>query len=654
MLQFAGKRTRGKYFSDRATYLAGHVPNGVKGWLCHSAQAARGTLDQPSWTTLVLGSGCLEALDAEDRAAMTGLARGVVAHLDKHPEADGWFEGDADGALRRFVGGLVGDRVDPKYHSDVAATPLVSDEAADLVLVAALVTRLYHRMKASEVTALTRSGEELATMDRRSVWWPALEATLVKPAVAIADKLRDTLGEDGVSNLVRNVLDAVTGTIDPAGNESCRVALWHLALLTECAWHFLTRHTSVYPGWSDLLLTLALQDAPLQPADLTLAVRDGLVKLRSGMPRPAYEYQGLAATAVSGVFEEKTQHSWERGQTDDPASERSSLYGACAALLNAQASEAASAQQNLRPPVASAFVTTFDLELEMALLRAAASPFLVAVPFRVLVGTLDEPADLKSYPAWIAYVVRPDVDGLEGLLDPTEWIVLRDGLFGGVKSIPPERGGQAAVVAHDNTRLRYGNLPVVVRLSGSPLVRPLSLYDESTSSWKGHLKDLREILGKEFSPPAEPSGNPSDPGVVLEHAVVIDEYAAMQQTAAELFMPSNRARVGLPTELVANKDSRARFWMLLGVQVSDPGMRHRVAFQMSAPALTGIPRVGSPSHPGIVVNRRLTSEDQELLYWFGFDVVHGRCQDFVEDLQRVATHHKERRWHRLNEQCTDR
>lgn len=653
MLQFTGKRSRGKYFGDRSDFLSEHAPDLTEAWLCHSVEGTRGSLAHPSWVTLVLGSGCLEALDAEDRAALGGLASAVIANLGNHPGADDWFEGDAEGALRRFVARLVADRVDPKYRSDAAAAPAVTDDAASLVLLAALMTRLYHRIKASEVTALTRSGDEVATMDRRAVWWPPIKRTLVEPAVRIADELGSRLGDDPVSNLVKDVLGAVKGTISPSGNDPARVALWHLALLTECAWYLLTQHTSVYPGWSDLLLTLAVERSPLRREELALSTRDGLLKLRSGLPRPAFAHQGLAAEAVRGVFEPRTRVSWDRSQAGKASSDRSRLYAACAKLLNAQAAEAASTwPQQLRPPVASAFVTTFDLELEMALLRAAASPFLVVVPFHVLVGGLTKRADVQSHPAWLAYVVRPDIDGVDDLLKPSEWVVLRSDLFQGVAAIPVDRDESTAVVARGDPSLRFGNLPVVVRLSGSPLVTPPPLYDQATNRWTPHVDELKNVPGTSFRPPAEPSGNPRDPGIAIEHAVVIDEYAAMQQTAAELFTPEKNARIGLPTELAGGKGDRARFWMLLGVQVSDPGMRHRVAFQMSAPALTGLVPLSAPTRPGVVVNRRLTSEDQELLHWFGFDVVHGRCQDFVEDLERVAAHHVAGWWHPVDADCT--
>jgi hypothetical protein len=384
-----------------------------------------------------------------------------------------------------------------------------------------------------------------------------------------------------------------------------------------------------------------------------LSAHDGLLKLRTGLPRPAFGHESLAAEAIRRVFLPTTRVSWERGEGGGQLSERSRLYAACAALLNEQARAAASAPQNRRPPVASAFVTTFDVELEMALLSAEASPFLVAVPYHVLVGSLADRAQARSHPVWIAYVVRPGLDGLDGLLAPTEWIVLHNDIFGGVSSIAEQRGGSPAVLAHDATHLRLRNLPVVVRLSGSPLVKPPPLYDPATNTWTELVHELASVPGTTFEPAVEPTGDARDPGMVLEHAVVIDEYAAMQQTAAELFAPGT-GRIGLPTALAGGSSTgdRARFWVLLGVQVGDPGVRHRVAFEMSAPALTDMPRVNAPDRPGVVVNRRLSSEDQELLHWFGFDVVHGRCQDFIDDLERIAAHHAEGWWHPSDAPCS--
>jgi hypothetical protein len=451
--------------------------------------------------------------------------------------------------------------------------------------------------------------------------------------------------------LVKDVLDVIRSTLTPAPGEMARLALWHLNLLTECSWYYLTQGTSVYPGWADLLLALAVKRNVFDPRDLDIVESDGAQRVRTGLPRPAFANPTQAAEAVQQIFLPTTEVSWESAQTSAGSSERSILYATCAALLQAQAfARASETTQNL-PPVASVFITTFDLELEMALLRSShRSPFLVALPFNVLVGSIDDRSSATSHPIWLGYVVRPDIDELEGLLQPTEWVVLREDMFS--EAIPAERGGEPRPLDREQRHLRYGNLPIVVRLSGCPLVAAPSTCSSDARAWLPFVDKLAAVLGEPFlSALGEPTGRSDDPGLMLEHAVVLDEYAAMQQTATELFTPAPNSRIGLPSALAAGETRRPRFWLLLGVQVGDAGMRHRVAFQISSPELTSSAPLQMPKRAGLVVNRRMSSEDQDLLHWFGFDVVQGRCQDFIPDLERLVAHHRVERWHSDDRKC---
>jgi hypothetical protein len=654
-MQFRASRTAGGFYQDRDKYLEVYANVNVGDrWLCHCIAATKGGFEEPGWPTLVLGSGCLEALDAEDRFAMSTLPEAVVGYLERqYPGADEWFDGDASGALRRYVRYLVRDRVDPKYQSTNGSEERTetSDVAVDLVIYTAILTSLYHRVKSYDVTAVTRSGDEIASTDVRSVWWNPLYNTLIEPAFHISTSLKRHLSNRGVDQLIRDVLDAIHSTLTPAPGEVARLALWHLNLLTECSWYYLTQGTSVYPGWADLLLTLAVRRNVFDSKDLDILDSDGAQRVRTGLPRPAFANPTQAAEAVQQIFLPTTVVSWDKSEASPGLSERSLLYATCAALLQAQAKARASETTSVLPPVASAFVTTFDLELEMALLRSVdKSPYLVALPFNVLVGSVDDRSSATSHPIWLGHVVRPDVDGLESLLRPTEWIVLREEMFG--DAIPAERGGKPYPLDYEQRHLRYGNLPIIVRLSGCPLVAPPPVCDHSGGTWLPFVDELAKVLPEQFlTGLGNPTGNADDPGLILEHAIVLDEYAAMQQTATELFTPGPNSRIGLPSALAAGADRRPRFWMLLGVQVGDPGMRHRVAFQISAPELTSSAPLQAPKRAGMVVNRRMSSEDQDLLHWFGFDVIQGRCQDFIQDLERLVAHVRARRWHACDRTC---
>jgi hypothetical protein len=131
----------------------------------------------------------------------------------------------------------------------------------------------------------------------------------------------------------------------------------------------------------------------------------------------------------------------------------------------------------------------------------------------------------------------------------------------------------------------------------------------------------------------------------IQHALLLDEYAAMQQTAAEFFnyrpdqATQNEVRYGLPIE-ITGVDARffARFWTVMGVQVGDSGVRYRLTSQMMSPTMGSGPLRMVPDRSGVVINRRMNSAVRDLLYWYGFDVVKARSEDFLADLDHYVKH----------------
>lgn len=389
-----------------------------------------------------------------------------------------------------------------------------------------------------------------------------------------------------------------------------------IQLLTELCWYSLTQGTSVYPGWNDLLLHLSTRSSP--------ALFD------RWLPRPAFDDIDAACQFVEQRYAATTRLSWNQLEDDDET-DRERFYATVAAILRQQAAlrEGFLQSSPLQPPIASAFVTSFDLELEMAMWRSGTEPFVVAVPMNLL-QDVAEPATCLASVCWLGCLIRPDHDltdeeQLEKLRTPAEadWFLLN---------------GEGAY------ELTYGNYPVVVRLSGSPLMGAPRLWTEDGSDWNDLCRRLLKDYHIEL--PSEPP-DLNEPELRMAHVALLDEYSAMQHAASEflVYQPdrsNERVRQGLPAALFGTRGSAfARFWMMMGVQVSDSSIRYRFASQMTVPtSIDGesVKKAPAPSRAGLVVNWRTDDTVRDLLGWYNFDVVTDRCENFQVDLQHYLRH----------------
>jgi hypothetical protein len=267
-------------------------------------------------------------------------------------------------------------------------------------------------------------------------------------------------------------------------------------------------------------------------------------------------------------------------------------------------------------PVASAFVTSFDLELELALL-ARRRRFAMVMPVHTLRPGADE-HDANASLCWLGCVVEPP-DGvlveeqIERVLRPRQWFTLQE----------------------RETDLLVADLPTVVRLNGCPLVELPVLDDPDHVEIRNHLTKMQLLDDSEE--------------LVLHHALVIDEYTALLHSTADVYLgPDGEDRWGLPPDLVMlpNADGEweragnARYWALFGVQVGDHGVRHRLATHLAAPQMTDAKsrRANVPARSGMAVTRRIGNAEKELLHWYGFDIAIDDCGDFRDDLEDYAKH----------------
>jgi hypothetical protein len=646
MRQFKARREprseRKTFFEHgREEYLAAKVPSYVEPRrFCNALEeihAPLGPLYKRSgfpWITLVLGSGCLEAgLDISGTRIHDVPAIVQQRLADQDPLPDGT---NAAKLAASFAASLIADRLGlPASPTSSKAGPtqagpdkfrpqaLDSFEAtnaktAKLLLCAALLTRLYHLASAAAPDALSRTGHDRVSLPVGRAGSAELESNALAPVLALLGELissTDSNSPDTGDAVLHQALTTIDNSLNSRGHESSlRVA--DIQLLTELCWYYLTQGTPVYPGWNDLLLHLSTRTSP--------ALFD------RWLPRPAFDDIDAACWFVEQRYASTTRLSWDK-LVDDAESDRERFYATVASILRQQAALRQASRQlsPLQPPIASAFVTSFDLELEMAMWRSSTEPFVVAVPMNILQDVAEQATVLASV-CWLGCLIRPDhslthAEQLDKLRTPDEadWFLLN---------------GDTAY------ELAYGNYPVIVRLSGSPLMSAPRLWTEDGSDWNELCRRL--LKDYHLDQPSDPP-DLNEPELRMAHVALLDEYSAMQHAASEflVYQPdrsNERVRQGLPAALFGTRSSAfARFWMMMGVQVSDSSIRYRFASQMTVPtSIDGesVKNAPLPSRAGLVVNWRTDDTVRDLLGWYNFDVVTDRCENFQVDLQHYLRH----------------
>jgi len=611
------------------------------------------------WLTVVVGSGCLDgglgfspaSLAARVGAGVSDALRDVLA-AGARLEAEE-LEEPTRAFTEDLVRGRMGLPVDDPAHPlpDDPADGAVEPTAVRLLALTSLLTRFFHSVRASGHVASARWDDDAAVLVHDH---GELVYAIVEPALEILDHLIRELPDEQPIEGNENVLEAVCALLESIDRglraHPRQLKIDHLRVVTEVAWYFLSvsQHVSVYPvypGWTELLLRLML--------------REGIqATSSSGRPRPRHTQITELPDAVVELLEPTTKQSWR--ERTNVANERETLYRGVAELLCAQADELELQLAALRNgtgdgrslppgagrlPPAAAFVTSFDLELDMAMWQARRGrPFSVVVPVHVL---RDDEAVRAAEFCWLMGMVEPVADGtqdeqLERLRHPTAWRLL---------------------TPQTNTEM-LRRQPAVIHLSGCPLFTLPDLDDPSSDLLIEQLADVGIVVDRGESE--------------LAHAVTVDEYLALRQSEAELFWTSNgdagsanRNRALHPSFTRDGSDNQ-RFWMALGVPMADPAVRNRVASQITLrwirdsahqarvpaageeflgpdPSLPAEPpaRPSQPdddSHPyradvdGVAINRYMSDDEVALLNWLGLDVVEAQCAEFASDLLHCAEH----------------
>jgi hypothetical protein len=594
--------------------------------ICHAM--ARKLLNSKPWPTLMLGSGCTPT-DSQKKAlsAVPGrLRRKVTTHLS----VPDYIYGEPVGQVaERFAKDLISDRLRITSEPSKSDGVEIDDWVFELVVAAALTTKLYFEIKARGWESLRRRDHRNVAVLRENSKGGKLEQHYIKPCREVLASLlefgdkwtsfrkawdsSDRNYESTLRETLESLLQRVASGLGEAqGAQEVQLSLVDVQSLAEFAWFWLgdtTGKDMIYLGWSDLLLDLSNYDAPTEGRVGTPLFRD----LMSAQKFLARRYRAV------------TKASWSQV---DPKRE---LYDAAAEQLQAQHEERNRFLEVDAPPAATAFVSSFDLELELALLRQG-KPFTVALPVHVLPGTSG--TRNLAHTVWLALNVIPQRSNrlkplLEGTLDA--WSLLTE------------------ECAKDG--------PVVIRLAGCPSINlpPLPVG----SSLKGQVVELLADSLKALIPPSvateEERAKALDEIVVglhLEHAVILSEHDALwhssvdqislRSEAAAYPIPSIQKATpfGLPAAFGVGNRRWTRFWLMLGVQIHDSAVRHRIASLLSTLPYglsTGVGGFESQRY-GVAVNTYLSELEQDVLFWNGFDVVRDDAWEFTQDLRHYTAH----------------
>jgi hypothetical protein len=530
-----------------------------------------------------------------------------------------------------------------------------ADWELELMIAAASLTQHYFTGKLESSRSVSRLALDTLTLESLST--PEFARSQTALSTLSTSLWRQELNDlDGITRL--RVVTTETLNALNAG----RIALVSVQALTEFAWNQVIRAFSLYswyPEWQEFLVRLSM-DNRSQP------VGDGYL-------RPVARSTEDAANMVSAALRPTAVKSADWYESNHPVDEsaRVDAYAGYAELLHKMADyrrarlqgpKAASGgtpalsgtrwkhapgvgQQDPKkagtevPPPVSAFVTTFDVELELAM--AARHPdraFAVALPVN-LVEDLE--AKKLGTTMWLGYIVRPDPS--RGVLDrvtqPDEdaWFIFerfddnRASLDGEFTGTGTDTQLLARALRGCETASRLGELPIIVRLAGSPLVQLPAIQDG-----EGGLGDLGQVAfqraqleGYLMTNDNETAWSPltaaGDRAVTANFvaATLLDEHNAIRLSLPEVV--GQQPDRSLPPELTAGMQGRYwRYWVLLGVEMSDPVIRYRVIAQVLGASLRAAPRTKyvSPGRRGVVLNnKRHNARALELLAWSGFDVV---------------------------------
>lgn len=582
--------------------------------LCH-VRLEGGTQDATlPWPTVILGSGCQDKEGVRNR--LSALSQILVeAIYSNDPMASGACGRSLAEEARLFTESLLAERLgthapvvqaEPGVELLVEATKIAA--LAKLLTAATLVTPMYYSGRAKQCRIPPRpnhddevveEGGDLAKRLRKVLESVNKEAETIAGCLSLENPAAAFQAAEGAGTLgsLRRLIESTVCGMMPDG-ESVVMRLSDLRWLTEVLWLGLAATAlddgTTSWGWSDLL------------ADLSFS---------SGRKSPVPLFGDIAAGArlISARF---TKRFLDTAAT-------STLHYAVAELLVAQQqTRKNSAYEAGWPPAPSVFVTTFDLSLELALLKQNAE-FTVVLPVHVV-----SPTHGVAHACWLSFEVQGG-DSHQSARHRFEAAQASLRLF---RSVDKAKG------------------PVIVHLVGCPLV-PLpelrdlpNLQNDLTSDDDGFLSTaLREEAWWGASTYRTQEKNLEDlkKELILQHAIVIGEHDAVLQNALDLIHEPQVRDGGLPSGIAAGRPGWFRYWMLLGVQLGDSAVRHRVATVISSLPRAAVDFGQGATQCGVAVSTRPGDLEASLLSWNGIEVVEGDAFEFEDQMRHFANHFAE-------------
>ena len=554
------------------------------------------------WLTFVLGSGCLASTVAGGSPATSS----VIDEVRRGLHAAG-LSAD-DGVVTRvygFLGSLTDKKlpdarstgwlIDRANGTDPKAVPWSIAVAATLI--AAIATTAFAECLYEGVYVVDRADKEVVSLPPAAESSPAV--TAFRTWLSEVQQLIHAYTGPGAKSVAayRTLLESVHAAL---GHATTR-RLWRsqVEALTGFAWHFITDGTPIYPGWADMLLFQAANSVGNR-------VEFSRVPF---LRRPVLE--NTRPLDDDSVLLERLRLVTQRSLQEDDGP-RDVFYDQVARILVQQAEVRGQAGGGSQMPLATAFIASFDIELELALWsqilndEGPIDAFAIVTPVYVIDdGTRHGVFNTELH--WLWRTVTPSrgrsaADLIEKSRQPGDLPALSEwGL------IDPTRQPISA---------RAKGLPIVVHLAGAPLldVDPgvMGLFDRDVAA--------------------------------VHHALLLDEHLATVQFAEDLLDQPGPGQ--LHKEFLRgsgkNGPTSPRFWAFVGTQLADPAIRFRlIANEMRAlgdPTLQAARAYATESfdtgeeHGGVVINDWVPAAEREVFRWHGYDVVRGRAHDLIPDL----------------------
>lgn len=663
------------------------------------------------WLTPILGTGCApEQVDSTNLVhVICGLCKAVAGMED----VSGVLSKDN---VTDFALDLVSERLGKKgsefkVEVDFCMSPSenpspqrgggskgethVSPQTISVFILALRLTHLFLKLKVRTRPAPRRIGyDDSVSLDHTLIDWVWLKKNYVDPSIdtlksintdgnlveitnLLTKKLLPYTIEENKEEMLASFISRIKERLGMRIKRSMRslqtvedsyplywsdVQWWaELAWLMIAVHAMRTNRISAYPGWAGLLLELCCYAEIEEDTYPLIAGRPVFSGLVDG-------YDVIKSKCCSDIL----NRSCQMNETE------TSVHDAVAELLIEQTSfrvvypKTRLEGKKGEPPIASAFVTSFDLDLEIALLRKLKQDEKILITFPVY---LSNEYNYIAHTCWLALEVRK-INGLSNEKEQADQLKLL---------VEPDLKDFSLLAF---AGLKEKECPIVVRLVGCPLIK-LPIIDRNVIDWENvprrqgramrdddpnkfliHMKALfHDVFSVESHKPNEKGLRPDEAlrsiynTLRLEHAVIVTERSATLHGFIDLLQTGSNVGAerpdgpGLSSDVASDGKGWRRFWSLLGVQIGEIAIRQRVETLLSVLPLD----VGSSQddkltgerssqddkpnneriHPqngqirGVAINRReFTSLEADFLAWNRLIIIKDNVDKFFELTKR--------------------